>query len=227
MINKDYLLRMAEKVGRALATIMGLRAYNKDEEALIYIDDLLLKTVGLTSRFLNSLSEEMLVKTISPLATLNVEACLWIASMLKAEGEIYESQNNATASYYRYHKALYLFLTLILHEPLPDDAQVYEEVDTLLNKLQDYDLPSTTKNLLFAYYEHTGNYGGAEDILFDLLETVHDAQQTSSLHEHGQAFYTRLRTKSDDDLETGNLSREEVEEGMAQLVLRTSYHEET
>ncbi len=35
MINKDYLLRMAEKVGRALATIMGLRKYNKDEEALI------------------------------------------------------------------------------------------------------------------------------------------------------------------------------------------------
>ncbi len=217
MINKDYLLRIAEKVGRALATIIGLREYNKDEEALIYIDDLLLQTVGLTSRFLNSLSEEMLVKTISPLGILNVEACMWIASMLKAEGEIYESQNNAAASYYRYHKALYLFLVLILQEPVPNDSDVYGNIDILLNKLTDYELPAATKNHLFAYYEHIGNYGKAEDTLFDLLETNSDTQQTSPLHERGQAFYTRLGTKSDADLAAGNLSREEVEEGLAQL----------
>lgn len=217
MINKDYLLRMAEKVGRALATIIGLRQYNKDEEALIYIDDLLLKTVGLTSRFLNALSEEMLVKTISPLGTLNVEACFWIASLLKAEGEIYESQDNAQASYHRYHKALYLFLTLILHEPVPNDAGAYGDVDTLISKLDDYELPITTKTLLFAYYEQSGNYARAEDTLFDLLETDNEIRQTSSLRERGQAFYTRLRAKSDADLLNGNFSREEVEEGIIQL----------
>ena len=217
MINKDYLLRMAEKVGRALATIIGLRQYNKDEEALIYIDDQLLKMVGLTSRFLNSLSEEMLLKTISPLGTLNVEACLWIASLLKAEGEIYESQDNALASYYRYHKALYLFLTLILHEPVPNDLDIYEDVDTLINRLDDYELPITTRTLLFAYYEQRGNYARAEDTLFDLLETDNEVHQTSSLRRRGQAFYTRLRTKSDADLLNGNFSREEVEEGIIQL----------
>lgn len=217
MINKDYLLRMAEKVGRALATIIGLRQYNKDEEALIYIDDQLLKTVGLTSRFLNSLSEEMLLKTISPLGTLNIEACLWIASLLKAEGEIYESQDNALASYYRYHKALYLFLTLILHEPVPNDSDVYGDVDTLMNRLDDYELPITTRTLLFAYYEQRGNYARAEDTLFDLLETDNEVRQTSSLRKRGQAFYMRLRAKSDADLLNGNFSREEVEEGIIQL----------
>jgi hypothetical protein len=217
MINKDYLLRMAEKVGRALATIIGLRQYNKDEEALIYIDDLLLKTVGLTSRFLNSLSEEMLVKTISPLGTLNVEGCFWIASLLKAEGEIYESQDNAQASYHRYHKALYLLLTLILHEPVPQDADVYGNVDTLINRLDDYELPMATKTLLFAYYEQSGKYARAEDTLFDLLETDQEVRQISSLRKRGQAFYMRLRAKSDADLLNGNFSREEVEEGIIQL----------
>jgi len=217
MVNKDYLLRLAEKVGRALATIIGLREFNKDEEALIYIDDLLLKTVGLTSRFLNSLSEEMLVKTISPLGILNVEACMWIASMLQAEGEIYENQDNARASYYRYHKALYLFLSLILQEPVPNDSDVYRSIDVLLDKLEDYKLPAATKKQLFAYYEHIGSYGKAEDTLFDLLETNADAQQIGPLYERGQAFYTRLRAKSDEDLLAGNLSREEVEEGIVQL----------
>jgi len=217
MINKDYLLRLAEKVGRALATIIGLREYNRDEEALIFIDDLLLKTVGLTSRFLNSLSEEMLVKTISPLDTLNVEACMWIASLLKAEGEIYESLQNPVASYYRYHKALYLFLTLVLHEPAPTDSDVYADIDILLNKLTDYELPVPTKNVLFTYYEHIGNYGKAEDTLFDLLETHFADRQNSSFYAHGEAFYRRLLTKSDAELQAGNLSREEVEEGIAQL----------
>jgi hypothetical protein len=217
MVNKDYLLRLAEKVGRALATIIGLRAYNKNEEALIFIDDLLLKTVGLTSSFLNSLSEEMLVQTISPLDRLNVEACLWIASLLQAEGEIYETMDSANASYYRYHKALYLFLTLILHEPVPDDSTVYSDIDTLLNKLADYELPTPTKSLLFAYYEHIGNYAKAEDTLFDLLETRSDSERNSPLYVRGEAFYRRLLTKSDDELQEGNLSREEVEEGLAQL----------
>jgi Family of unknown function (DUF6483) len=217
MVNKDYLLRLAEKVGRALATVIGLRAYNRNEEALIFIDDMLLKTVGLTSSFLNSLSEEMLVKTISPLDSLNVEACLWIASLLKAEGEIYETMDSANASYYRYHKALYLFLALILHEPVPDNSTVYSDIDTLLNKLTDYELPAPTKNLLFAYYEHIGNYGKAEDTLFDLLETPSDAGRNSPLYVRGEAFYRRLLTKSDDELQEGNLSREEVEEGIAQL----------
>lgn len=137
--------------------------------------------------------------------------------MLTAEGEIYESQDNKKASYYRYHKALYLFVALILHEPVPADSDVYSNVDTLLNKLEDYELPTTTKNQLFPYYEHIGNYGKAEDILFDLLQTNSDAQQINSLHERGHAFYTRLLTKSDEKLLAGNLSREEVEEGIVQL----------
>ena len=35
--------------------------------------------------------------------------------------------------------------------------------------------------------------------------------------DRGHAFYTRLLTKSDTDLQAGNLSREEVEEGLEQL----------
>ena len=86
MINKDYILRLAEQIGRSLAIILGLRKYNQQEEALIYIDSVLLKTTGMTSRFINSLSEEMLLQIFSPMGILNVESCLWTATLLKAEG---------------------------------------------------------------------------------------------------------------------------------------------
>ncbi len=223
MINKDYILRMAEKIGRSLAIILGLRKYNQHEEALIYIDDTLLRTVGLTSRFINSLSDEMLVTTISPLGMLNIEACLWIAALLKAEGDIYEEDlDKSNESYYRYQKSLYLFLTAVLQEHIPTDADLYKDIEQLLQKLDDYELPLPLKSKLFAYYELSGQYAKAEDTLFDLMES-HETSKPSETNDKreliasGRAFYTRLLAKSDADLQAGNLARDEVDEGMAQL----------
>ncbi|MDQ2887264.1 MAG: DUF6483 family protein [Chloroflexota bacterium] len=214
MINKDYILRMAEKIGRSLAIILGLRKYNQHEEALIYIDDTLLRTVGLTSRFINSISDEMLVTTISPIGVLNIEACLWIAALLKTEGDIYEEDlDKGNESYYRYQKSLYLFLTAVLQEHIPTDADLYKDIEQLLQKLDDYELPLSLKSKLFAYYELSGQYAKAEDTLFDLLETGNNREMVES----GRAFYTRLLAKSDADLQAGNLARDEVNEGLAQL----------
>jgi len=205
---------MAEKIGRSLAIILGLRQYNQHEEALIYIDDLLLKTVGLTSRFINSLSDETLVTTISPLGVLNADACLWIAALLKAEGDIYEEDlDKTTESYYRYQKSLSLFLAAILHEHIPTDADLYQDIEQLLKKLEDYELPPPLKSKLFAYYELSGQYARAEDTLFDLMEIGNNREMVES----GRAFYTRLLAKSDADLQAGNLAREEIDEGLAQL----------
>ena len=214
MINKDYILRLAERIGIELALILGLRKFNKYEEALIYIDDLLLKTVGLTSRFINSISEETLLQMLSPLGTLNVEACLWIAAMLKAEGEIYEEQGKDNERYYRYLKALCLYLEALQREPIESDSDFYGDVEELLAALEDYELPEYIKSRLVGYYERLGEYGQAEDILFELLEVQPD---NAGLIELGRAFYARLLAKSDADLLAGNFSREEVEDGLKQL----------
>ncbi|MBV9230296.1 MAG: hypothetical protein JOZ18_13365 [Chloroflexi bacterium] len=214
MINKDYILRLAEQLGRTLAIILGLRKADRNEDALIYIDDLLLQMLGFTSRFINSLSEDMLVRTFSPLGTLNVEACLWAASLLKAEGEIYEDMGNSKESYYRYVKSLRLLLEVLLYEHIDNDSDFYVAAKDLLNKLEDYELPRSTKEKLFTYYEHIGQYAKAEDTLFELLE---DDSTDSMLVERGQAFYARLLTKSNSDLIAGNFSREEVQDGLAQL----------
>jgi len=215
MINKDYILRLVERFGRALAVILQLREYNQHEEALIYIDDLLLKTIGLTSRFINSLPEETLIQTFSPLGLLNVNSCLTTAILLKQEGEIYEDQDNTTESYYRYVKSLHLFLSILLHEPTATDAALCAEVTILLDKLAEYAIPLHTQKLLFAYYEHIGHYAQAEDLLFDLLEET--TYTDSHLLAQGHAFYQRLLSKSTIELQAGNLSHEEVEEGITQL----------
>ncbi|PYV86201.1 MAG: hypothetical protein DMG90_21755 [Acidobacteria bacterium] len=202
-------------MGRELAILLGLCKRQEYQEALIYIDDLLLRMSGLTSRSINGLSEDLLLKALSPLGNLNVEACLWIAIMLKAEGQIYEDQRNTNESYYRYLKSLYLFLKALQYEPLEDHAQFSTEIRELLAKLEDYELPDNLKQQLFRYYEYSGEYAKAEDTLFELLET-HPADQ--KIRAQGIAFYKRLLAKSDADLQAGDFSRSEVRKGIAQLL---------
>jgi tetratricopeptide (TPR) repeat protein len=201
-------------MGRELAILLGLRQREKYQEAFIYIDDLLLRMSVLTSRSINLLSEEMLLKTLSPLGNLNVEACLWIAIMLKSEGQIYEDQGNSNESYYRYLKSLYLFLTALQYEPIEDHTQFSIQIEEIVVKLADYELPINLKKQLFWYYEYSGEYGKAEDMLSELLEIHPTAQE---IRAQGLAFYERLLAKSDADLQVGHFSRSEVYEGIAQL----------
>lgn len=215
MVNKDYILRIAERVGRALAVILGLRQANKHEDALIYIDDLLLGTVGLTSSFINSVSEETLLSALSPFGTLNIDKCLWVAALLKAEGDVYHDMGNTTESYYRYLKALSLFLEVQLSEKATSSSTFYGDTEALLKQLEEYELPTRTKSRLFPYYELIGTYAKAEDTLFDVVE-ADDAPQ--DMRQKGLAFYQRLLQKSDADLAAGNLSRAEIAEGIAQIL---------
>lgn len=212
MINRDYILRLAEQIGREISIILRLRKSDQYEEALIAIDDLLFHKVGLTAGFINSLTEEMLIRALSPLDRLNVEACLWIAALLKAEGEIYEAKGDSKTSYYRYMKALYLYIETLRHEYFSEDTAFYLDIKELIRKLASYELPTSLQTQLFHYYDHIGMYAQAENILFEQLE-----MPTQAMLEQGRAFYERLLKKSDFDLQAGNLSREEVHEGLIQL----------
>lgn len=213
MINRDYILRMFERFGHELSIILGLRKRNKHEEALIYIDDLLFQSTGMTTGFINALPAEILLKTLSPLGRLNVEGCLWAAFLLKCEGDIYEDTGKSTESYYRYVKSLLLYLEALLHERIEDEETI-QVVQDLIDALDAYELPTNVKERLFAYHEQGGRYDQAENVLFELLE---ETPKDNDLLERGRAFYTRLLHLGDSALEAGNLPRQEIKEGLAQL----------
>jgi hypothetical protein len=80
-------------------------------------------------------------------------------------------------------------------------------------------LPLKTKNKIFRYFEKMGSYARAEDVLFEMVEGEGEENEPASneITEQGIAFYNRVLKKSDTDLKAGNLSREEVEEGLTNL----------
>ncbi len=153
MPQKDYILRVAEDLGRAFALIIYHKKIQDYEGALSLIDDLLKQSVGIGSGFIHAVSEDALLAMLTLLGILNLEKALLVATLLKAEGDVFVDQGNPDAAYYSYLKSLNLFLEIVLH-----DLRCSPEVEDLLGKLEAYELPLNTRYLLFRYYEQRREY---------------------------------------------------------------------
>ena len=153
MPQKDYILRIAEDVGRALAQIIYHQKIQDYEGALSLIDDLFKQTVGMGSGFIHAASEETLLAMLTLLGVLNLEKALMVATLLKAEGDVFADQGNPDAAYYSYLKSLNLFLEIVLRDDHLHDLRITPEVEDLLDKLEAYELPLNTRYLVLRYYE--------------------------------------------------------------------------
>jgi tetratricopeptide (TPR) repeat protein len=156
MTQKDYILRIAEDVGRALAQIIYHKKIQDYQGALSLIDELFKQTLGAGSGFIHAISEETLLAMLTLLGILNLEKALLIATLLKAEGDIYEDLGNPDAAYDSYLKSLNLFLEILLRDDNLHDLRVSPEVEDLRGKLEEYELPLNTRRLLSQYYEQFG-----------------------------------------------------------------------
>jgi hypothetical protein len=87
-------------------------------------------------------------------------------------------------------------------------------LEGLLGRLADQPLPAAVLVPLMEHYESTGHLGQAEDMLFELFETL---PPNHELLQFGLQFYRRLQDKSDEALIEGDLPREEVEQGLRDL----------
>jgi hypothetical protein len=167
--------------------------------------------------FMRSIPEETLLSMLKSFDTLDTEKCWLLAILLKSEGDTYQDQGNASESYYSYVRSLNLVLEVLLLDTNNSGTTTVPELEDLLSRLSEYELPMRTMVLLFRYFERTGRYARAEDLLFELLE-INDPD--GELQALGTAFYQRLMRKSVAELNAGNFSREEAEEGLARLEKR-------
>jgi tetratricopeptide (TPR) repeat protein len=214
MYEKDYLLRIAQTAARVVAQVIYGGKIEDFQGSLSLIDEQFRQTLGMGLGFIHSVPEETLLSLLTSLGTLNTEKCWLTATLLKAEGDVYSAQGDTDEAYYSYLKSLDLFLIVLLDAHNISNPDDFPDVEALLSELDAYDLPEETNQMIFRYYEKTGRYARAEDVLFEMLET-HPAE--SDLFTSGAAFYERLKRKSPADLAAGNLARDEVEEGLARL----------
>jgi len=214
MSQRDYILRIAQEFGRALAQVLYNREIKDYTTAHSLLDEQCKQIFGMGIGFMRSIPEVTLLSMLTSFDTLDTEKCWLLAILLKAEGDIYEDQGNASESYYSYIRSLNLFLEVLLLGTISCGRSIVPEIEDLLSRLSDYDLPIRTKLLLFRYFDHAHEYARAEGLLFEMLE---EGDSEGDILDQGIGFFQRLKRKNDVELKAGNFSREKVEEGLARL----------
>ncbi|MBK6317073.1 MAG: hypothetical protein IPF53_23025 [Blastocatellia bacterium] len=212
MIHNDYILRMISQLAKVLAHIVQLREKGRDDDALREIDQSMQKLCGLNSQLVNSLSESSLIAAIRGGASLDVGKCLVLAGLLKEEGDLMADRDLEDDAAARYLKSLALYL-----EAMHDDARLHlpsyvERVQEVAGSLEEFVMPLDIRTRLMSYYELSGAFGAAEDVLFDMLEDEEDDAPAL-----GADFYGRMLELTDDELDSGDLPRDEVLEGLERV----------
>lgn len=211
MLTRDYLMRMIETLARALAKLIFLKDAKNYPEALKELNSVTKKLLGIDRTFINNLSNEQLFNIIDPDKKLIAPKSYLLGVVLKEESEIYELQGDEDTSVKLYQRSLYMFLTGIEFSNKIIEEDHLKKIETIIDKLKDYEIPQDLQVKLFRFYEFTRKYDKAEDMLYELIEK--DSKFTSE----GIQFYERLLDKSEEELIKGNLPNAEVEEGLINL----------
>lgn len=215
MLKRDLTAELVGKFNEALDKIKKYREEGKNEEALNAIDNTLKDLFRLGFKFFNSFSDENLIDMVKTDGTINADKCIMMAKLLEEDAEILENLGDSNESFYIYLKSLNLFLEAFLNKDEDCDLQYFfSDIDIIIEKICDYKVPLILENKMIDYYIKIKNYDKAENILYEVLE---DNNFDKAVLESGISFYEELLTKSDEDLENGNLSREEIVESLSVL----------
>jgi hypothetical protein len=205
-------MRVIEQLGVAMARIVALKQNNQAHEALKEIEQACEKYIGLDPRVIEAASGEALLGLMSMGGKFDPRRAVLLGELLREEGELYGMESMAERSYWGYTRSLWLFLESMNQDPALRTPDNIEDTRFVLGKLARYELSPELKSRLFCYYEWTGEFDKAENMLFDLLD-----RDRHTWGGKGMEFYKRLGAKSDSELARGGLPREELELGMKEL----------
>jgi hypothetical protein len=211
MLHRDYIMRMIEQLSVVLMKILFNKQSKNYDRALFEIDNAYFTILEFDPLKIKHMSELELIDLLNLDQGFEAERALVIAELLREEAEIMELQNG-------FDKAVLELLTksfCLYIEAIPANKEFESYLDKaneIAIKIADYELSDPVKFRLFRYFELFGAFDKAENILYELIKSQHpDIKQT------GERFYKRLLEKSDQELRDGIFTREEAEEGLAEL----------
>ena len=214
MIERDYIMRMINQLTRALARILMLKKEHQYAEALKEINTSGRTLLGVDLGMMHMFSDTQLLQLFGKDDTLEIPKCYILGLLLKEDAELLHLQGNEEQSLTTAMKSLSLLTETYIRHAEPVEPGHIGHVDSVIEYLAGAGLPVELREKVFRFYAATGRYDKAEDCLFDLLEL------SPSLRQEGIQFYTLLLEKADEELERGNLPRDEVVQGLADLQVR-------
>jgi hypothetical protein len=202
---------MIHQLAQVIARVLKLSEVKHFDEALEEIQTSSRQLVGMEARLLTSLSDTEIIRLMSLGDRFDAERCVAAAELLRMTGKVNALQGREAMSHHCYVTSLSLFLELLLRETGTLPKEYFDKVECTIQEVVKYELPLALQRKLFQYYEDVGKFDLAENVLFEII------QEEPEFVQEGMKFYGRLRTKTDEELQKGNLPRHEVEESMKDL----------
>jgi tetratricopeptide (TPR) repeat protein len=205
---------MIEQIGQFLLALKKLLEENKLDEARQQLDQAYREWFGLDPNFVLSAPEDYLLLLTSGRVG-EVDKLVALSDLLEMEGQLCERLGDYETSSQCNLKALNILAESILRQNQGTSNQLLSRVEMFVEKLEDDELPLETHDRLFRLYEQTGKFAAAEDRLFQLIEATSEDERVVA---QGMTFYQRLLARDDHELKSGGLPREEVAQGLAELM---------
>lgn len=213
MIEKDYIMRLIRQLTIALAKVLFNKEIKNYDQASREIDNSLNSMLGLDRNKISNMSEDEIFDYLDKLEGEQEEKHFVLAELLREEGEIAELSNKGDfIILFYYERALTFYLDAFQADSLGTEKNMLK-LKFVAEKLLANDLYEERISLKWMrYFELIGMYAKAEDLLFHLLD-----DGAPDLQNIGREFYDRLLEKTDDQLKSGRLSREEILKSIQEL----------
>ena len=208
MIRSDYIMRLIEQFAQALAKILFKKENN--EQVIIKLDDLSQQYLGIDIQMLNSMTSDEILSLFTVNGDLYFVKCFMAAELFRKECEANELIGASYDSNFdNYLKSFLLYFESIFNNYELQNADVFSSIQKIIKIIGKYKLPASVKFKIFLFYELSNDFAAAENMLYELVDDKYD-----QILKEGIAFYQRLLAKNDEDLEKGNLPRDEILEGL-------------
>ena len=207
MIRSDYIMRMIEQLSQVLTQIIMGKKVKTEAEIEQQINDLIIRYTGLHHDFILNLNSQELLNLFNLGSEFDYTRCIIVAYMLYEYAKIAKRDSNK-----QYIKSLSLYLKCL--DNIEDELEkiVLENIQRIIKTVSYQEMQNSTLLDLLNFFERKGLYSNAEDCLYELVD-----RRESNIYDIGLSFYHRLLRKSNKELKSGNLPREELYEGIEEL----------
>lgn len=207
MLKRDYMKEIENSLKVVREKVDKSIIKKNKESAEEAINKELRGLVGLDLATINSLDFDSIKEIISREREYNSEKYIALAELLRLNGMLQEDINEKI---YYYNRALMAY-----YEGINDEELLLENykkyIEEVMSFVSQYELTVKENIILVWLYECMGRYDKAEDILF---MTLKHSNNDEMVIEEGIDFYNRLMNADEKKLEAGNLSHEEVLDGL-------------
>ncbi|MDP4087828.1 MAG: DUF6483 family protein [Bacillota bacterium] len=214
MIKNDLLAIKMKQLSEIITKVLSFNEDNNFGESHLVINEAYRQLIGLNSDLVEKLPYEDTVNLISAYESAEVVKLIILAELFKLSSDLNYLEENSEKGLSNAYKSLNVYRKALELDNETTIEICEDNIDKIVERVRDYEIPLEGMLAIFKYEEAVGRFDKAEDMFFEILDST---EEKSELIQEGINFYNRLLGKTEEELEEGNLPKDEVEDGLQRV----------